>query len=584
MKTHAVYPIFILLMTLFTTFPMAYAGLSESQRLNGWKDVNISKTELQGARIQVGGHTGMYARCHPLGIDATPNFSRSRKDHICSGKQIHYTGTYGQVTQVRQKGNRFAIQLRVTDPGKPGVSAQTKEGQLSWIYYNPDSPHAQLYNDEAETVHDLSRFLKAAAAGKKFNLPWITEPEDPVTVNPNRPKPRPETLPNTHVPYNQKPDLNGVDEIADAPALPGTLIKESGPIPSVGQEDYGNSEMCQHKPVAEVIDNQRGCLSRPPQKNGPCQVRDEGRINRHASGAMAPWVTQIFTRASQEVSEHSTTDVGNSCANPAIAMALTDQETFFHPMARNGGGDIGIAQFQLGTASATLKYIQSQSDKGSPLHKGNLIEKGLTWVPPECASQRTSRVWKALSDSCFESIRKNCVSSDGKLVASLYCPQFALRLQAYHIKQICADPFYVNAKTGARASGPSDQTINLTEALMGDGDLAAEARFITSRYNRGARIYNSAVHYHHKHGKWPTAHEYGQLWETQRPAAFTRGGGRVDPAAGGNLDGHTINRCYNWRITGLCGGIKDTMFDRYRRITCEAAGKPGESVSNSGVQ
>lgn len=586
MKTKSVYPLIILL-ALFIVLP-AQAELSEAQRLNGWTEVNISETELSGARIQVGGHTGMNARCHPAGIDATPDFSRSRRDHICGGNNIHYAGTYGQIVQVRRKGNRYAVQVRVTDPGRPNASNQMGEGELSWIYYNPNRPHAQLYNDSAETVHDLGRYLNAAANGTEFDLPWITEPEDEVSTDPNAADASAGDLPETHVQYGENPDLNEEDEVADAPALPGTLREDPGAIPQVTADGVGSSQMCQHDPQPETIDNSRGCLDRPRQRNSRCQERGEGvgRIQRHADGALAPWMTNIYNSASQEVAEHSTSSAGNSCANPAIAMALTDQESFFHPMARNGGGDYGMAQFQLGTARSTLNYIQRNAGPDSPLNRSNLIERGLTWVPPGCAGERTSKVWRSLSTSCFESIQQNC-EVDGKIVASLYCPQFAVRLQSFHIKQICAEPFYVDAESGERRSRPSSQTINLTEVLMGDGDLAAEARFIASRYNRGYRVFNSAVHYNHRNGEWPTAHEYGQLWETQRPAAYTRGGGKVDVAGGGNLDGHVINRCYNWRITGLCGGIQDTMFDRYRVLACEAAGAGDNeeyTEPNSGVR
>lgn len=574
--------LFVSILILFE--PPAFANLSEAERLNGWTQVAIEGTDLAGATIQVGGHTGMYARCHPQGIDATPDFSSRRTSHICpmgeNTGSLHYAGTYGEIVQVRTKTDSrgrpvYAVQVRVTDEGRSGARDQTEVGQLSWIYYNPRRPYAQLYNDGLATTHPMTNYLNAAAEGTSFELPWVTEDET-VPI----PTPRPPELDNHQIlPEHLVQTDADIDRIEPGegpqlqPALPGTTPEPSGEIPE--EADQGivlppNSDMCSYEPQPETTDD-GACMNRPPQRiNGrwrECPARNLKDINRHASGALAPWLVDLVNSASSEVAEHSTAEAGNTCASPAMMMTLMDQESTFHPMSFNRWGDHGIAQFQLGTAESTYRYIQNAASPDSPMR--NAINRGLTWRPSAC--RQTTTPWsRNLSDACFRAIQNEC-EVDGRIVASLYCPQFAVRLQAFHIKQICAEPFYVDAETGDRARGGGAGTINLTEALLGEGDPATEARFIASRYNRGYRIFNSAVHYREQHGSWPTAREYGRLWDVRRPAAYQRGGGSADPAGGGNLFGHTINRCYNWRTVGLCGGLGGTVFNEYREMTCAAS-------------
>lgn len=306
----------------------------------------------------------------------------------------------------------------------------------------------------------------------------------------------------------------------------------------------------------------------PPTRN--CAERNRMNINRHAGGSFAPWLVDLVNQASMETSEHATANAGNSCASPAMMMTLMDQESTFHPMSSNSWNDHGIAQFQLGTAEATLRYAQQAAAPDSPLR--NTVQRGLTWKPTACSF--TSVPWaRDLSQSCFNALQRECVSN-GRLVASLYCPQFAVRLQALHLKQICSEPFHVDSRSGQHPPPDSSRSINLTEVLLGDGDPAAEARFVASRYNRGYRIYTSAVHYRSNHGRWPSASDYGPLWATRRPLGFSRS---RDPAGGGSLRGHVINRCYNWRTVGLCGGLGGTLYDNYRIMTCEAAAAQARS-------
>ena len=211
----------------------------------------------------------------------------------------------------------------------------------------------------------------------------------------------------------------------------------------------------------------------------------------------------------------------------------------------------------------------------------------------------------AFNKACRESIKGQCknledIESLGdeageEISFSLYCPQFSLRLMAHHITRLKEENQFYPTKTG--------ETVDLAHILRGNGDRTTEARYITSRYNRGKRIFNSAIHRmvnndqcspldpqekekENNNKCLPTAKDYGELWATKRPEGYTiketacteKVEGK-DPFCGGNLDQHRINRCHVWRIAGICGGSKDSSIDSYTKLLCA---ERREAVKNFG--
>lgn len=541
---------------LFLTMEAAYAS--------GWRQIDISGTQLEEASIQVLGSVGVTARCHPNGIDHVPNFSNSARSHLCQGRPTVRSGSRTQILEVRERNGRYALKLRVTSSSRSGQSGYAQEGDEQWVYLNPRRPFLQIFNDRTGSVHNLGDYLRAARNGEEIEIPGFEEPERLDAAAEGELEEGagevddPGAAPSDPDVVSSVEEMEPADEFQSAP--PGVHVDVPDAIeePELATEG-GNavSNFCQ-TPVEDERVNDTTCPDRPSQRiNGrwrTCPDRTPSNIRRHG-GALpfSTWLTDLVNTASGEVS-NAPSGSGSSCASPALMMSLLDQESTFHPMAGgNQWGDHGIAQFQLGTAESTVRYLRSVAAADSPMRDTINKPGGLRWVPPGCSA--TSTPWRRnLSPECFQSIQENCVEN-GRLVASLYCPQFAIRLQGYHIKQICEEEVMMDG-------------VNVTQVLQGNGDPIAQARFIVSRYNRGYRIYNSAAHHYAQHGRFPTSHEYGDLWSVRRPTAYARRS--ADPFPGGNLLGHTINRCYNWRISGLCGGIRGTIFHHYLNVTCDA--------------
>lgn len=536
----------------------AWVATTAGAESNEWKRIAIAGTQLETSSIQVLGRNGISARCHPEGMDTIPSFSALATSHLCAGRPTLAAGSRVQLLDVFKRNGKYAAKVKVSRTSK-NSSGYAQEGDEQWVYLNPNSPFLQIFNDRTGSVHDLGEYLQRAENNEAINIPGFEEPQTSdaaleayLQQNPN------ENLNTSHsdpdVISNQS-DIPTAGEYQSPP--PGVHVEPPGPIDEVTEVEgtlTAQANLCQMPVEAERIDD-RYCPHRPTQwingRERSCPDRNPSNMARHANGQLQNWLIDLVQTASAEVS--GTTADQSTCASPALMLSLLDQESTFHPMAGgNQWGDHGIAQFQLGTAQSTLTYLQQVAPPNSPMH--TVVNKGLMWVPPGCS--KTSTPWStSLSSSCLASIERNCMEN-GRMVASLYCPQFAIRLQAYHMKQICEERVMING-------------VNVSQVLQGNGNPVAQARFLVSRYNRGYRIYNSAAHYFEVHGRFPTAHEYGQLWGTRRPTAYAHRS--ADPYAGGNLLGHTINRCYNWRIAGLCGGMQGTIFHHYLGMSCSSS-------------
>jgi hypothetical protein len=475
--------------------------------------------------------------------------------------------------EVFKKQGRYAVKVEVTSSSRQGQQGYAQNGDVQWVDLDPELPFLQIFDDKTGAVHDLGQALASAEKGGDFEIPRSVEEQkvDAVTAaelehaSPGKDDPGAEpSAPNVVRTEAEIPEATDLQS-----PLPGTTLRPTPPTISPEHELPAATGFCE-MPIEDERVNATNCPDQPSQRvNGhwrSCPDRDPSPIERQGDSSYSNWLVDLVNAASAEVAM-SPVGQGSSCASPALIMSLMDQESTFNPMAGgNSWGDHGIAQFQLATAQDTVKYLRRVAAAVSPMKDLILKPEGLLWMPPGC--QKTSMPWKnTLSASCQRSIETSCVQ-EGRLVASLYCPQFAVRLQAYHIKQICEEDVEIDG-------------VNVTQVLQGNGDPVAQARFVVSRYNRGMRVYNSAAHFKAQYGRFPTAHEYGELWDTRRPMAYARR--TADPFAGGNLFGQTINRCYNWRISGLCGGIKGTILNHYLNLTCQRS-SPAPLSPNISIQ
>lgn len=280
------------------------------------------------------------------------------------------------------------------------------------------------------------------------------------------------------------------------------------------------------------------CPETPTRKNGrKCYAANPIDLNHHTTG-YAEFITEVIQKTIEETQRLSFSQHG---VDPTLMMAVLAKESWLNPMSTNSWGDIGIAQFQPATAQATVDYMRELELK--------VPEKISLKTPPGCSPNKYST---PLSKRCFKAIKKHC--STEAYSNSLYCPQFGLRLMAFHFLQIQDRQVMVKHQ---------DVEYDAALLLTPEGDEESRLRHLASVYNRGFRIYNSAFHYFINNQKWPIAKDHGPLWNTKRTIDRSN-----DPFEGGTLFKHYINRCYVWAITGLCGGIKNSAVHKYTQRMC----------------
>ena len=288
--------------------------------------------------------------------------------------------------------------------------------------------------------------------------------------------------------------------------------------------------------MKEPLKNTTDCPYPPKRKNTVnCNVASPTDLNRHAPG-YRDYVLGLILAATEK-----TKDFDPFGVDPGIVMSVLAQESWYNPMTTNQWKDTGIAQFQVETAKATVEYMRTIGV--------NVPSSVNTEIPPDC---HTTTYNTPLSAACFKSLKAKCGTAP--YTQSLYCPGFGLELMAFHFLQIQRRTVMVDHQ---------NNSYDVAMLLTPPDDFAAEIRHLTSVYNRGFRIYNSAYHSFLKNKVWPTANRYGALWSAPRSGSESN-----DPYPGGSLTKHFINRCYVWAIAGICGGMKNSLVSQYKDILC----------------
>lgn len=284
------------------------------------------------------------------------------------------------------------------------------------------------------------------------------------------------------------------------------------------------------------IKNKTDCPFPPNRKNGkPCFSSAPTDLGRHTEG-YKEYVLDRIAEAVEKTRVHNPSGV-----DMTVLMSVLSKESWYNPMSKNAWGDIGIAQFQPPTAQATLDYMRELGME--------VPAEVNTQLPPGCQANSYDT---PLSASCFDAIVQYCLTAPYS--RSLFCPNFALELMAFHFLQIKARPVMVDH---------GGKSYNVALLLTPPQEFESEIRHLTSVYNRGFRIYNSAFQHFLKNKTWPTAHRYGALWSAPRAQPEDK-----DPFPGGTLLNHHINRCYVWAIGGLCGGMKTSVISQYKDQLC----------------
>lgn len=364
-------------------------------------------------------------------------------------------------------------------------------------------------------------------------------------------------------PYGGEPSPAGLPAIADPLFSPAGGLPLAESLPEVRGGPPSALSSC-------------GSAHEPETENTQCPVQPSYYYNGQTRRCAARTRTSLAGRygSSYEDLIHSHVALATQATgvSPALVMALLDAESGFNPMASNEGGDTGMAQFQIGTARSTLNYWRQSGSSTIPLQSYTLETR-----PPSPACQGNS--YFRITQACIQSLQQEqvCGSERVGLRPNLYCPQFAVHMMAWHLKR---------ESVATRVHTVAGASVNVVSALQGDGDPVAAARYLASTYNRGCLVQNSFVYLLEGQSQAVSARDYGALWSAPVSTSYRSSSARPCPSSR-VLSTERINRCYIWRVAGLCGGFGDSLVGQYlRHHFCSSSGgsAPQDSHPFGGVQ
>lgn len=460
-------------------------------------------------------------------LNKRPSFSRSSKNRK-SIVGIIEEGSRGKVLDYKKIGNSYALKIKLMDQAG-SKEYHLKSNQTAWVYYNPKQGYIGE-SPENDPAIPLEESLAAIEQAEEFIL---TSPTIPDAQQNNQ---------SSNVTLVERSEEEQEPPQPEVHRVCGTTVLKEESGPNCGPKSTTKGKDCVQRDLATKSFKRRlGQSGKEGQSYKKSIIDTVKRVTNEVNGSNPSNTTSI---------------------NPAMLMALIDSESAFDPLVKNNFDDIGIAQFQFETAARTLKV--AKENKNDPFW--SKIDRVTEDKPPECKTGKL--VWNTTTTKCIKALKSFCRTPKDPR-PSLHCPYFSIRLMAQHIKQILSEDInYTDEKTNEKFS--------LTEKLLGDYSEESKMRFIASRYNRGYRIYNSAIHQYENTGSITAAKNYIDLWSTKRPENFKfrsstkrKSNQKVDKYGGGNLDGHFINRCYVWNVSGLCGGFGNSFYAKYSKVLCD---------------
>lgn len=234
---------------------------------------------------------------------------------------------------------------------------------------------------------------------------------------------------------------------------------------------------------------------------------------------------------------------------PALIASIMHNETNFDLFIENQE-EKKICEENGGSCSS-YKWGRSFAQLGvtdAPLY-------GVDWnkfISPPSSCAATAGKGQPVTSQCLQDMDKICASQNGSL-RPINCPAAAVDAVAQKLATLIPS----DLKT-VLSRGKSIKKIDLTSVLT--SDEITEVRNRAGLYNRGPRVYNGYAEYYRKNGKFPA--NYGEAWSATKTcdSPSDKIGYRV-------LRHEFINRCYVWRVAGLCGGFpKTSLMAQYTEV------------------
>lgn len=175
---------------------------------------------------------------------------------------------------------------------------------------------------------------------------------------------------------------------------------------------------------------------------------------------------------------------------------------------------------------------------------------GLNWDLKLKRDRKCKKKANLMNEKCFMRMEEKCRKYKNSALKPINCPRAAIEAVVRKVKAM------VPSKTTVWLE-ESNQVVyhNLSEEFT--SDPIEEARVKVGLYNRAIKVVNSYVEYFDQHGRFPRF--YGEAWAMPRTAD--------SPSLSLGyqmLTKEYINRCYVWKVAGLCGEMPNSsLYKQY---------------------
>jgi len=269
----------------------------------------------------------------------------------------------------------------------------------------------------------------------------------------------------------------------------------------------------------QATDNTRACPARPQAKTGrPCEEMQAKQLPKKL-------IAMIKKSAV------------NSHLPPALLAAIIQNESDFDIWLENTAARDACEKDK--TKCAKYKWERGLGQLGLEVSR----QAGIDWNvaigrPSACPAK------EPLTDACIDALEKECKAyriKNPKKLSPYDCPAAAIEAAARKLKN-----------TREQQADKNLHPAELAAALQPAGGGLEAWRNVVGAYNRGPRVANAYAEYHRQTGYFPP--NYGAAWTVQRQEGETPSSKVIGYSL---LHKEYINRCYVYRVVGICGGLPE---------------------------
>ena len=236
---------------------------------------------------------------------------------------------------------------------------------------------------------------------------------------------------------------------------------------------------------------------------------------------------------------------------PEVLASIIQIESGFNPFIENQAEKTDCINKAISGECPTNGWGKGLAQLG----KANSKKYGLNWneelkMPLVCRGSQTS-------EACYRAMNEHHKCRQSMPNGQPWnCPKASLRAAAKKIAGLIPKEHYVWVKNN---EDPTKlEKVNITEKIYAL-PVEEQIRAQIAIYNRGPRYLNSWADFYDQNGKWPV--HFGELWTVPRVAET------ASKVMGYQmLTNEFSNRCYVFRVAGLCGGLpRDSVARQFQK-------------------